>query len=119
MLAQEGALKEVANSKVHRALAYNKSFEFTDVTIGDTALSHEAVNRRITTRGRGPAEIQDMDETGVAVKFQSQTFKVAPCCVRKKVGEKFVGKWNGARRRVDRDQWRLYNGGILFRGPGE
>ena len=31
----------------------------------------------------GPAIVLDIDETGVAGKFQSQTFKIAPRCVRK------------------------------------
>ena len=35
-------------------------------------------------RGRGPALILDVDDTGVAPKIQSQTFKVARFCVRKK-----------------------------------
>ena len=48
MLAQAAALKEVANSKVHGALAYNQSFEFTDVTIGDTA--EDRNTWEITTR---------------------------------------------------------------------
>ena len=38
-----------------------------------------------------PTVISDIDETGVTVKSQSQTFKVARPCVRKTGGEKDLG----------------------------
>ena len=39
-------------------------------------------------RRRGPAAILDIDESVATLKFQSQTFKVARYCVRRKVEEK-------------------------------
>ena len=47
-------------------------------------------NFKSTPRRRGPAIIMDIDEPGVTVKFQSQTFKVARYCVRKQVEEEDV-----------------------------
>ena len=38
MAAHEAVLKEVANSKLRRLFAKNKSFNCTDVKIGDSAL---------------------------------------------------------------------------------
>ena len=90
MMAQEAALKEVANSKLRRLPARKKSFKCTDVQIGDAAIFFEATNRKIKPRWRGPERILDIDETGATVKFQSQTSKVARFCVRKKVEEKDV-----------------------------
>ena len=60
----------MANSKLRRLLAYGKSFNCADVK---------------TARWRGPAKISGVDEEGVALKCQPQTFKVARKCVRKKV----------------------------------
>ena len=75
--AREAAMREVANNMLRRLLAHNKSFEYTDVHIGDAALFYMAMIRRGAPRCRGPAKILDIDETGVTVKFRSQTFKVA------------------------------------------
>ena len=44
MMAQEAALKEVASSKLRRFLAYNETFNCTDVAIGDIILCYEAPN---------------------------------------------------------------------------
>ena len=85
-------MREVSNSKLSRLLARKKPFVCTDVPIGDTVLVHRAANRKSAPRRRGPAKIFDIAETGVAVKFQSQTFRVARYCVRKKVEEKDVEK---------------------------
>ena len=41
MMAQEVALKEVANSKLRLLLSFNESFTCTDVKIGDTALLYK------------------------------------------------------------------------------
>ena len=38
MRSQGAALKVVANSKLRRLLAYSRSFNFTDIAIGDSAL---------------------------------------------------------------------------------
>ena len=50
MMAQGAALKEVANSNPRRLLAYNKSFKYTDVKIGDTALTCNGATKKITPR---------------------------------------------------------------------
>ena len=36
--AQEAALKEIANSKLRRLLAYNKTFDSVDINVGDEVL---------------------------------------------------------------------------------
>ena len=77
MMAQEAALKEVANSKLRRLLAHNKTFNCADIKVGDTALFYKAPHRKSHPRWRGPALILDIDETGVTVKYQTQSFKVA------------------------------------------
>ena len=38
MLAQEAALKEIANRKLRRTLAPNNSFDSVDVAVGDEVL---------------------------------------------------------------------------------
>ena len=71
----------MASGRLGSLLAYNKSFKCTDVRVGDTALLHKAVDRKITPRWRRQAKIG-------AVNFQSRAFKAARLCVRKKVEEK-------------------------------
>ena len=56
----------------------------------DTALFDEAVNRKSAQRWRRPAQILDIDETGVTVTFQDHSIKLGRYCVRKKVEEKDV-----------------------------
>ena len=48
------------------------------------------------TRWRDPAEILDIDETCVAVKFLAQTLKAARYCARQQVKEKNAeeAEWN-------------------------
>ena len=41
-MAQEAALKEIANSRLRRLLAFTKSFTCADVKIGDAVLFHKA-----------------------------------------------------------------------------
>ena len=53
-------------------------------------LSYEAQSKEGAPRRRGPALILGIDEAGVTVKFQSQTFKVARFCARKKGEQKDV-----------------------------
>ena len=77
MRAQEAALKQVADSKLRRLLAYNKSFNCTGINVGDSVLFYKKQNRKRSRRRRGPAKISDVDETGATVAFQSQTSKVA------------------------------------------
>ena len=79
--AQEAALKEAASRNLRRLVTYNKSFNCTDVAIGD-AVFFVAVNRKSEPRRRAPAKVSDIDETGATVKFHSKTFKVARYCVR-------------------------------------
>ena len=64
MMAREAASKEVANSKLRRLLAYNKSFNCADVKIGDAVLLNKSTNKKSSPRRRGPAKILDIDETG-------------------------------------------------------
>ena len=42
MLAQEAALKEIANAKLRRILAFNNSFDSADVAAGDEVLFYKA-----------------------------------------------------------------------------
>ena len=46
MRAQEASLKEIANSKLRRLLAYNKTFDCVDIKVGDTALFLRHLRRR-------------------------------------------------------------------------
>ena len=52
-MEQEAALAEVANSKLRRLLAYNKSRNCTDVKIGATPLVYRTANKESTPRRRG------------------------------------------------------------------
>ena len=91
MMAQGAALEEIANSRLRRLLAYNKSFVRTDLKIASSALPYTAQRKKGGPRWRGPALISDVDETGAAAKFQSQTQKVARFCVRERVEAGDVG----------------------------
>ena len=84
-MAQEAAPHEVANSEFRRLPARNKSPCCADVKVGDSALFYKAVNRKRTPRRRSLAKISDVDDAGATVKFQSQTFKGARYCARRKV----------------------------------
>ena len=77
MMVREAARKEVANSKLRRRLAYDKSSKCTDVGIGDTAPFYEAANGKSAPRRKGPARILGFGDTGVTVASQSQTFEAA------------------------------------------
>ena len=59
---------------------------------GGSALTFKAVDRRSAPRRRGPAKILAIEETGVPAKFQSQTFKLARYCVRKKMAPQDAGE---------------------------
>ena len=78
----------MANTTLRRLLANNESSKCTDVKIVDTAPCYKTANRESTPRWGGPAKISDIDESGVTVKCQYQTFKVARYCRRKKAEEK-------------------------------
>ena len=74
MMAQGAGPEGAANSKLRRLLARNKSFNCTDEAIGGFVLYFKTVSRRSRPHWRGLAEILDIDETGAAVKIESQTF---------------------------------------------
>jgi len=61
-----------------------------DVKVGDTVIFYKAQNRKSSPRRRGPAKVLELDETGAAVYFQSQIFKVAHYCIRRRVKESEV-----------------------------
>ena len=90
-MAQEAALKGIATGRLRKFLAYDKSFACANVNIVDTALLYKAQNKKGAPRWRGLASILHIDEAGVAVEFQSRTFKVARFCVRGKVEDAQVG----------------------------
>ena len=46
MMAQEAALREIANSRLRRLLALNKSFSCTDVKIGGAVLFFKARSKK-------------------------------------------------------------------------
>ena len=71
MRPQEATLKEVANSKLGRALARNKTFNCAEIDVGDMVLFYKAQNPKSLPRRRGPAIVLQMDESGVAASFQS------------------------------------------------
>ena len=85
MLAQEAALEEKSKRKLRRILAFNNSFDSADAAVGNEVLHYKAPARKSGPRWRGPAKVPLMDDSGVALSFQGQTFKVARHCVRKKV----------------------------------
>ena len=85
--AQEATLKEIANSKLRRSLARNKSSSRADTTVGDSALFYKAQSRKGCPRWMGSAKILDLDDARVMVSCQSQTFKVDRYCVRKRLKE--------------------------------
>ena len=73
-LAQEAALKVIADSRLRKFLAHNKSFTCTNIKTGDTARFYKAQNKKSAPHWRAPALILVIDETGATVKTQSQTF---------------------------------------------
>ena len=70
MLAQEAALKEIANSKLRRILAFNNSIDSADVEVGDEVLFYKAPPRKSAPRWRGPAKVILMDDSGATLSFQ-------------------------------------------------
>ena len=91
-MAWEAALKEVANRKLRRLLACNKSSNCADFKIGDSVLFYKTPDRKRTRKWRGTACISDIDETGETARYRSQTFKVARYCLRGRVDEKELGE---------------------------
>ena len=101
-MAREAALKEVANSRLRRLLAFNKSCAGVDVKIGDAGLFYKAQNQESAPWRGGPALNSDIHEAGVTARFQSPVLKVARFCARKRGEGKDVGqdKSGSARARV-------------------
>ena len=85
MRAQEAALKKVTSSKLRRLLERNKTFNCAEIDVGDMVLFYKAQNKKSLPRRRGPAKVIEMDESGVTASFQSQPFKVARNCVRRRL----------------------------------
>ena len=85
IMAQEPALGEVAYSKLRRIPAFNNSFGSVDVRVGDEAPFYKASSRKSSPRWLGPARVLLLGESGAALSFQGQTFKVVRHCVRRKV----------------------------------
>ena len=54
MMAREAALKEIANSKLRRILAFNDSFKSAGVRLGGEVLFYRAPSRKSAPRWRGP-----------------------------------------------------------------
>ena len=92
MMTQKAALKEIANSRLRKLLALNKSSTCTDTQIGDAVLFYKAQSRKSAPQWWSPTLISDIDETGATVKFHSQDSKVARFCARKRGEEKEVGE---------------------------
>ena len=69
MRAQEAALEKIANRKVRRLLAYNRSFNCTDINAGDSVLFFTAHSQRSLPRGTEPAKNLDIGETGATQSF--------------------------------------------------
>ena len=102
MMVQGAALEAVAHSKLRRVQASSKSSNCTDVQNGGSVLLYKASNRNSALRWRGPAKISDVDDAGVAVKFQCQTFKVARYSARVRGMCRAWGMWIGTLRQGDR-----------------
>ena len=93
--AQEATSREVANSKLRRILAHSQTFNCAEAAVGDMVLFHKTPHRKRSPRWRGPAKVLEIDETGVTVSFQSQTFKLARFRVRRRVKESEVVDQDG------------------------
>ena len=50
--AQEAALKEIANSKLRRLLAYNKTIDCIDIKVGDYKAPHTTKQSALAGPGR-------------------------------------------------------------------
>ena len=94
MLPQETALRRMASSKLRRASACNRSSNYTDVEVQNSAPFYKAVNRNSALRRRGPQVILDIDGIGVTAKSRSQTLRAARYCVRRHLGLEDAGGGN-------------------------
>ena len=84
-MAQEATLKKMANTKPRRISERNRASGRADTAFGDSAIIYEWISRKSPLRRCGPASFLELEETGVTVRFRSQTFKIARCCVCKRM----------------------------------
>ena len=82
--AQEATLTEIRNGKSRPPLARIKTFGCKDVQVGDSAGLRQQIGRKSAPKWRGLAVALDVGGARVAVKFRSQTLKVARYRVRKR-----------------------------------
>ena len=94
--AQEATLKDIANSNLRRPLAHNKTFNCAEIGVDDIAISYKAQNRESSPRWRGPAKALEIDDAEVTASVQSQKFKVARYCVRKRTKESGVAEFSAS-----------------------
>ena len=71
----------------------------------DMVLFYKAQSKKSSPRWRGPAKVSEIDESGVTVYFQIQTFKVARFCVRRRVKESEAVDQDGRVFRSTADPW--------------
>ena len=86
-VAQAAAPKEMADSRLGRLFGRDRPGDCPQVNAGDSVLSRNSVNRKSPPRRRPVT-----DDTGVTVRFQGQTFKVALYCVCRQVARKDMGE---------------------------
>ena len=104
-MAKEAAIKEAPNNKLRGLPAHKKSRNCTNIATRNSALAYKTVNRKGAPVWRAPAKILDIDETGVAVKFQSQPFTAKRNCVRTNTEEKDVSEVDWSTASGTRDLW--------------
>ena len=103
LIAQEAALKGVANSNLRILLAYNKSFMRTDVRVGYLALFYNLVNRKSAPRRRGLQTFRRLRMLGRQLSFRLNTSRCrVSACVRGRE-RRMRRKWQGARCRANRN----------------
>ena len=62
--------------KLCRLSAHDETFRRADAREADSVIFRKQISRESAPKRRGPAVALDMDEAGVAAKFQGQTFAV-------------------------------------------
>ena len=103
-MAQQAGLIEIAIGKLQCLLAYNLSFNWTDVKVGDSALRYKAAYCKCTARWRGPAVTLDTPDAGSTVTPQSRKSVVGRHFVRRQVyvrGGAGGADWNPASESPD------------------
>ena len=81
---QDPILESMTISKLRRLLVRNKTFQRPKVEVCDSGIFYSQVAKKNAPKWRDPAAVLDIDNSGKAVKFQSQTFKVGRFCFRKR-----------------------------------